>query len=222
MPEKGNKFIPGGRQFSIPRALGSTLGLGYLFGGHKFINNYIQPTAKIAKNYYVGPSENGTASGWNQDITSLEGVPMDTFHVGKDIYGVPNVKFNIKDGEYIQESNGKYYQMYPLREMDNSFTPKGEAIYGTLNSANKYQFPNETNKTKNASQSYTPTNVTKASSLPSVGEDTIQTTQQTQQQQIQQQQPQQKTQQQKNQEIIDLMGFINKTNPLYKIINNYA
>ena len=222
MPEKGNKFIPGGRQFSIPRTLGSTLGLGYLFGGHKFINNYIQPTTKIAKNYYVGPSENGTASGWNQDITSLEGVPMDTFHVGKDIYGVPNVKFNIKDGEYIQESNGKYYQMYPLREMDNSFTPKGEAIYGTLNSANKYQFPNETNKTKNASQSYTPTNVTKASSLPSVGEDTIQTTQQTQQQQIQQQQPQQKTQQQKNQEIIDLMGFINKTNPLYKIINNYA
>lgn len=138
MPEKGNKFIPGGRQFSIPRTLGSTLGLGYLFGGHGFINNYIQPTAKIAKNYYVGPSENGAASGWNQDITSLEGVPMDTFHVGKDIYGVPNVKFNIKDGEYIQESNGKYYQMYPLREMDNSFTPKGEAIYGTINSANKY------------------------------------------------------------------------------------
>lgn len=222
MPEKGNRFIPGGRQFSIPRTLGSTLGLGYLFGGHKFINNYIQPTAKIAKNYYVGPSENGTASGWNQDITSLEGVPMDTFHVGKDIYGVPNVKFNIKDGEYIQESNGKYYQMYPLREMDNSFTPKGEAIYGTINSANKYQFPNEANRTKNASQSYTPTNVTKASSLPSVGEDTTQTTQQTQQQQTQQQQTQQKTQQQKNQEVIDLMGFINKTNPLYKIINNYA
>ena len=217
IPTKGSLLVPAGRQFSIPRTLGSTLGLGYLFGGHKFINNYIQPTAKIAKNYYVGPSENGAASGWNQDITSLEGVPMDTFHVGKDIYGVPNVKFNIKDGEYIQESNGKYYQMYPLREMDNSFTPKGEAIYGTINSANKYQFPNETNKTKNASQSYTPTNVTKASSLPSVGEDTIQTTQQPQQQQ-----PQQKTQQQKNQEIIDLMGFINKTNPLYKIINNYA
>lgn len=217
IPTKGSLLVPAGRQFSIPRTLGSTLGLGYLFGGHKFINNYIQPTAKIAKNYYVGPSENGAASGWNQDITSLEGVPMDTFHVGKDIYGVPNVKFNIKDGEYIQESNGKYYQMYPLREMDNSFTPKGEAIYGTINSANKYQFPNETNKTKNASQSYTPTNVTKASSLPSVGEDTIQTTQQTQQQQ-----PQQKTQQQKNQEVIDLMGFINKTNPLYKIINNYA
>ena len=226
MPEKGTKFIPGGRQFSIPRALGSTLGLGYLFGGRGFINNYIQPTAKTVKNYYVEPSENGAASGWNQDITSLEGVPMDTFHVGKDIYGVPNVKFNIKDGEYIQESNGKYYQMYPLREMDNSFTPKGEAVYGTINSANKYQFPNEANRIKNAPQSYTPTNVTKASSLPSVGEDTIQTTQQTQQQQpqqkTQQQQPQQKTQQQKNQEIIGLMGFINRTNPLYKIINNYA